>query len=721
MKRSLALFIAFLLVGNLSLKADEGMWLPNLLEKLNEKEMQDMGMRISAEDIYSINNSSLKDAIVRFGGGCTGEIVSDQGLLITNHHCGFGSIQKHSTVDHDYLTDGFWAMSKKEELANPGLIATFLVRMNDVTTQALEGVEAGMTQKERQDKINENIKTIKEEATKDTHYHAIVKPFYYGNQYYLFVTETFKDVRLVGAPPSNIGKFGGDTDNWMWPRHTGDFSIFRIYADKDNQPAEYSEDNVPYKPKHHIPISLKGIKEGDFTFVFGFPGRTKEYLPSYAVENIAVERNPIKINLRDKRLSIFKRYQEQDPAVRIQYASKAARVANYWKKMIGESKGIKRLHGVDKKKAFETEFVEWVNSKPEAKKEYGQLIPEFETYYTKMLPYEQAFDYFIEAGLGIEIVKNAGSWKSLINAAKKKADKKKLEKIANSLKGRVDSYFKDYYQPIDEEVFVSLLTEYKKGIDPRFKPEFFNLIDKKFKGNVKEYANYVFEKSIFNDKDEMIKILDNPKASKIKKLAKDPAYMMYKQMINIYIGDIQPSLVSYSNTLDSLQRVYVKAMMEMQPEKRFYPDANSTLRIAYGKVGGFKPKNGTEYRYYTTLEGIMEKENPDIYDYVVEDQLKKLYNKKDYGRYADKEDGKIHVAFIADNHTTGGNSGSPVLDADGNLIGVNFDRCWESTMSDLMFDPNFCRNITLDIRYCLFVIDKFAGAKHIVDEMTIIE
>ncbi|MFA8449068.1 MAG: S46 family peptidase [Bacteroidales bacterium] len=722
MKKNFIVAVIFSLLANLGLKADEGMWLPSLLEKLNEKEMQDLGMRISAKDIYDINNSSIKDAIVHFGGGCTAEIVSDQGLVITNHHCGFGAIQKHSSIEHDYLTDGFWAMSKKEELPNKDLTVTFLVRMDDVTDAVLNGVDDKMKAEERNKKISENIKAVKENATKDTHYGAIVKPFFYGNQYYLFVTETFKDVRLVGAPPSNIGKFGGDTDNWVWPRHTGDFSIFRIYANKDNQPAEYSEDNVPYTPKHHLPISLKGIKEGDFTFVFGYPGRTQEYLPSFAVENIAIKRNPNKINLRNKRLSIFKRYQNANDTVRIQYASKAARVANYWKKMIGESKGIKRLHAINKKENFQKKFIQWANETPQRKEKYGNLIPEFKDLYEEILPYEIGRDFLFEAGLGVEIVNFSGKFRNLAKLSKeKKIDKEKLEKDKPKLIAAIEGFFKDYYEPIDREAFVALMQDYYDNAPAEFKPAFFSIIKEKYDGNISKYAKHVFEKSIFNKKEKLEDLVNNFSKSKAKKLAKDPALIMFNDLINLYYSRINKEINRLSDELNKLQKIYVQGLMEMQKDKTFYPDANSTLRISYGKVSAFKPADGVQYKYYTTLEGIMEKENPEIYDYVVEDRLKDLYNSKDYGQYADPEDGKIHVAFIANNHTTGGNSGSPVLNADGQLIGVNFDRCWESTMSDLVYDPDLCRNITLDIRYCLFIIDKFAGAKHLVEEMSIIK
>ncbi len=722
MKKVLSLTIVLFLFVRLSVLAGEGMWLPMLLQSLNEKEMKEMGMRISAEDIYSVNHSSLKDAIVIFGGGCTGEVVSDQGLLLTNHHCGFGSIQKHSSVEHDYLTDGFWAMSQAEELPNPGLSVTFLVRMEDVTENALEGVTEDMSQNDREELIKKNIEAIKDSATKDTHYKAVVKPFYYGNKYYLFVNEVFNDVRLVGAPPSNIGKFGGDTDNWMWPRHTGDFSVFRIYANKDNEPADYSEDNVPYTPKKFLDVSLKGVEKDDFTFVFGYPGSTEEYVPSYSISHITEVTNPVRIGLRGKRLDIMSKYMNADPAIRIQYAAKYAGVSNGWKKWQGENRGIKRLKAVEKKQAFEKQFNEWANATPERKAKYAQLIPEFEKTSKQYSDLDLAFTYLLEAGIsGIEVVRYARSYSGLVRLCEAKdADKEKIIAMATRLTSRIDGHFKDYYQLIDEEVMAAMLTRYANDLPLKWQPDVLRDINKKYKGNFDAFAQKLFNKSMFTSKEKMIAFMDGFKKNKYKKIEKDPAYQLASDLIDFYLAKVQPGLAETSAKLDSLQRIYMKAQMEMQPDARFYPDANFTLRIAYGKVDDYMPRDAVHYRHFTTLDGIMEKENPDIYDYVVEDKLKELYNEKDFGKYAAK-DGKMHVAFTASNHTTGGNSGSPVLNADGQLIGLNFDRNWEGTMSDLMYDPDQCRNITLDIRYCLFIMDKFAGAGHLVEEMNIIE
>ncbi len=715
------LAITILIISKTFLFAGEGMWIPMLLQQLNEKEMQEMGLNISADDIYSINHSSLKDAILLFGRGCTSEIISNEGLLLTNHHCGFGQIQKHSSVEHDYLTDGFWAMSKAEELPNPGLTATLMIEMREVTSEVFNGVNDEMTESARSAMIKDNIKSLVEGFEKDSEYKAKIVPFFKGNQYYMVISQVFKDIRLVGAPPSNIGKFGGDTDNWMWPRHTGDFSLFRIYVDKDGKPAEYSEDNVPYTPKYHFPISIKGVDEGDFTFVFGYPARTNEYLPSFALELITEIGNPQKIKLRETRLDIFSKYQNKDPKVRIQYASKYARVSNYWKKMIGESKGVKRMKAIETKQAYEIEFEDWVNSSDYTKDEYSGLIESFEKTYTELRPYSLARDYFSESAMAMEIIRFSSRFRKLIEISQNKdIAEEDVNKEIEKLKKYSVSFFKDYYKPIDKEVMAEMLKYYDQNIESDFKPEFFSEIHSKYNGDYAKYTNYIFEKSIFDKEDMVNSMLNDYGKKSYKKILKDPAYQIADEFVGIYVSKIKNQFTYVNSKLDSLQRRFMKAQMEMEPAKRFYPDANFTLRVSYGNVNGFSPKDAVYYKHFTTLEGIMEKENPDIYDYVVEEKLKDLYLNKDYGKYA-ANDGSMRVAFAASNHTTGGNSGSPVMDADGNLVGVNFDRCWEGTMSDLVYDPTVCRNISIDIRYFLFIVDKFAGAGYLVEEMDLVE
>ena len=698
-----------LLVALLSLPtmADEGMWIPMLLKR-NEADMQQKGMKISAEDIYSINQACLKDAIVLFGGGCTGEFVSDKGLLFTNHHCGYSYIARNSTLEHNYLANGFWAKSFEEEIPCPGLSVTRLVRMEDVTTQVLDGVADDMNETERAKQIEKNIETITQKAVEGTHYKAIIKPFYYGNQYFMYVNEVFTDVRMVGTPPSNIGKFGGDTDNWMWPRHTGDFSVFRVYAGKDNKPADYSADNQPYKPLQHLTISLKGVEENDFTFVFGYPGTTNRYATSQAVDLAANVTNPIRIDLRTIRLNHYNNAMNQDAAQRLKYSSRVASIANGWKKWQGESLGINRLNGVEKKQAFEKQFQQWAADKPM----YKDVLPAMEENYAKLKDIELKTTYFGEAVVASDIMTRAAI---LYNLAKN-SHLPKIEILAKQMVQNDEKYFKDFdkHSIVDRAIFIETFTYlYKAG--------FGGFVANKDvdAAKIEEMLGNIYDKSVLTSEKDMMKLLKNYKPKDAKKILKDPAVALYLSAVdNLYSTADRQQYKELKNEINRLYRLYVKGMMEMDANNVSFPDANLTLRVAYGHVKGFRPKDGVYYKPYTTLEGIIEKENPDIYDYVVEPRLKELYNTKDYGQYANSK-GELPVGFIATNHTTGGNSGSPVLNANGELIGLNFDRCWEGTMSDLLFDPDYCRNITLDIRYCLFIIDKYAGATNLIEELTI--
>jgi len=719
--KKLSLTFTIIFVMSSVIRADEGMWIPALLQR-NEAEMQAMGMKITADDIYSINHSSMKDAVVLFGGGCTGELVSEQGLLLTNHHCGYGWIQRHSTVEHDYLTDGFWAMTPEEELPCPGLTAIMLKEMIDVTDKILYNVTDYTTDEERTELVKENIKKLVDAEQERTEYEVSVEPFYLGNQYFLIYNEIFKDIRMVGAPPSNIGKFGGDTDNWVWPRHTGDFSVFRIYVDKDGKPAEYNEDNVPYNPDYHFTISLKGVDEGDFTFVFGYPARTNEYLPSVAVNQEANVIYPVVVDLRTQILDIYNKYQEKDAKVRIQYASKHAGLGNGWKKWMGVIEGIRNFKGIEKKQAFEAAYNDWCMQERRRMK-YMHALRDFTPVYEEYEKYRMASTYLNEAGLSVELIKFAANFNKL-STVDKDTPQEDIDKIINNLRGTTASFFKDYYQPIDKEVAVAMFEAYRANQPEDFRPGILNEIDSKYKGDVKAYVNHLFGKSIFTSEDKVNALLDDFKPGKAKKLAKDPALVAYNSMLDFYNENVKDKTIECNKKINNLRRIYMEGQMKMipevYPERNLYPDANFTLRVTYGKVGGFKPKDAVTYRHYTTLDGIMQKENPDIYDYVVTDRLRELYEAKDFGRYADK-DGSMHVAFIAGNHTTGGNSGSPILNAEGELLGLNFDRTWEGTMSDLVYDPSICKNISVDIRYVLFLIDKYAGCRRLIEEMTIDE
>jgi hypothetical protein len=723
-RRSLACMFSLLLTAHCSLLtvfAEEGMWIPMLLQQLNITQMQTMGLKLSAEDIYSINHSSMKDAIVLFGRGCTGVIVSGEGLLLTNHHCGYGSVQALSSLENDYLANGFWAEKRSDELPAKGLSVTLLVRMEDVTENALQGVAPGMTEQQRTAAVKTNIAAIEKESVTGTDYEARVRPFYYGNRYYLFITEVFKDIRLVGAPPSSIGKFGGDTDNWMWPRHTGDFSVFRIYAGKDNKPAQYSSENVPYKPKYSLPVSIKGYSKGDFTFVFGYPGTTREYIPARGMEIIACKENPVRVGLRQKRLDIIGGAMDTNRLIALQYAAKYAGIANYWKKMIGESREIRHLDAIAVKQKSEAHFILWANSDGLRQANYGALLGDFGKTYDRYEPLSMVSVYLNETATAPEIVRLAGSYQELVKLSQQKDPKKEtLEKEILLRKEGARDFYKNYNAIVDRRIMTAMLPELQKHVPAEMLPGVFAEIDKKYHGEVDGYVADLYTRSIFADSAKLYALLSSYKSSDVKKILKDPGFIYTRSTNERLNRTVAPQLQQLQAHLDSLQRIYIAAQMEMQKERRFYPDANSTLRISYGKVDDYSPADGVTYSYFTTTDGILAKEDPGICDYAVDPKLKALLTARDFGRFADA-DGTLHVAFTATNHTTGGNSGSPVLNAEGQLLGLNFDRNWEGTMSDLFYDPAQCRNITLDIRYCLFIMDKYAGAGHLVNEMTVVE
>ena len=694
--------LAAVLIAMLS-RADEGMWLPSLISQ-RIADMQAKGFRLDAKDIYDINQASLKDAVVLFGRGCTGEIVSSEGLLLTNHHCGYGQIQKHSSVEHDYLRDGFWAMSRDEELPNKGLTVSILERMEDVTSIIMKGCTPDMEASQRDKIIKDNIRKL-EYKVSGKGINAKVESLYYGNQYFLFVYKKFSDVRLVGAPPSSIGKFGGDTDNWMWPRHTGDFSIFRIYADKDNNPAPYSKDNVPYKPKKYLHISTKGVNEGDFTMVFGFPGRTQEYLHSEGVKYTEQIGDPHKIRLRTIRLQIMDKYMKSSQKVRIQYSSKYANVSNAWKKWQGEMKGLKKMNTVAVKQAQEALFEQWAKNG-----EFEGLVDSIAAIYRKAEPVMFAKDYYNETFKACE----------LINYAPDACDIAGTDEILGSFIDTVGTrvmareFFKDYDVRIDKEIFAAMMAEFDRNIPQKDQPEYFKTQMRKY-GDAKTWADSLYAQSRFTSLESVCSLTDF--------VHKDPAIELFCRMDD-WRMELDSKISSYNIELQEAYRDYMRGLIEynrtMSPGKDFYPDANLTLRVAYGHVKGYSPADGIYYRPYTTIKGIMEKDNPEIFDYNIPQRLRDVYAERDFGKWVN-EDGEVPVCFLATNHTTGGNSGSPILDAEGNLIGLNFDRVWEGTMSDLVFDPEICRNIGLDIRYVLFVIDKIADADHLIEELTLVQ
>ena len=715
MKKIVFTFLAFYMLISPFAKADEGMWLPMFVSRLNYVDMQKEGLHLTAEEIYSINHSSLKDAIIQFGGGCTGEIVSPEGLIFTNHHCGYGYIQSHSTTQHDYLTNGFWAYNKNEELPNEGLTARFLVRMEDLTQEFLSQLRDVKTEKERVDKIAELSKKFEGSVTKENGYEAVVKSFFNGNEFYMFVYQVFRDIRLVGAPPSSIGKFGADTDNWMWPRHTCDFSIFRVYMSPDGKPATFSKDNVPYKPKHFLPISGKGVKKGDYAMIMGYPGSTDRYLTSYGVQLAIDIKNPNIVKIREEKLAIMRQFMNADPAVRIQYASKYAQTANYWKYYIGQTKGLKRLKVYDKKKELENQFDTWVNSSATNKEKYGMALKDIATAYSELAKFELQRWYFQEAiARGPEIIGFSRHFLSLVKELKaEKQDKNKIDKAISTLKLIMERIFKDYNLSTDKKLLASMLNLYFTNVPKEQQPELLAEIAKKHKNNFTEYTEVVFKKTIFADKNKIAELLEKPNA---KAIEKDIIYILMNAFYDNYFK-YNDQIKQYNEILERGNRLFVAGIREMQPDKKFAPNANSTMRVTYGQVLDYYPADAVHYDYKTTLDGVIEKEDPDKQEFVVPEKIKELYKAKDFGDYA--ENGKMPVAFLSNTDITGGNSGSPVINADGELIGLAFDGNWEAMSGDIAFEPNLQRTINVDIRYVLFIIDKYAGAKNLINELVI--
>jgi hypothetical protein len=711
--------------------ADEGMWLPLHIQRLNHEDMKKMGLQLTEEEIYSINHSSLKDAIVNLGGGfCTGEIISDEGLLLTNHHCGYDFIQGHSTIENDILTNGFWAKNHEEELPNEGLFVQFLVRIEDVTKQVLKEVKDDMTENERNEIIEASIDSLSKNAKGETHYDVRIRSFFEGNEYYLFVYESFHDVRLVGAPPESIGKYGGDTDNWMWPRHTGDFSLFRVYSGPDGKPAKYSPDNIPLKPKHHLPVSLDGVQENDFAMVLGYPGSTNRYLTSNGVKLAIEKTNPSRVKIRGKKLEIMKQHMDANASTRLAYASKYARVSNYWKYFIGQTAGLKKLNVYDKKVAIETELSDWISKRNARIKKYGDPVSEIAAAYDKVAYYTIPFYYMYEAGFGIEFVSRYYRLNSLAKLlADEEADQEAVDAMIERWKSSSDEFFKDYRSEIDRDITEAMTEMLLTDLDAQFIPEVFKAAKRVETGDTAFFegfvpgkdmdaaglADYIFANSMLVDQKKFMAFLDAPTAEA---LENDPGYKTAQSVYGTY-RQLSGQRGGAMADLQKGRRNFIAALRKMNRKTNYYPDANSTMRLTYGKVLSYDARDAVHYHYLTTLKGVMEKEDPGNPEFIVHPRLKELYESKDYGQYG--SGGKLYVGFLTDNDITGGNSGSPVINSRGHLIGTAFDGNWEAMSGDIAFEPELQRCINVDIRYVLFVIDKFAGATHLVEEMTVVK
>lgn len=711
MKKSVFVFLLILSVSFRGL-AVEGMIIPSLV-KAFESDMQALGMKLTAEDLYSVNNSSIKDAIIHFGGGCTAEIVSNQGLIFTNHHCGLGQIQSHSSVTNDYLKHGFWAKSLADELPNAGLNATRIVRIDDVTKQVLEGTGTLTLVKDFKDKVNANIKAIIAAEKKNTGYDADIKAFDMGNSYYMLVKETFNDVRLVGAPPAFIGKFGGDTDNWVWPRHTGDFAVFRIYADKNNKPADYSKDNVPYKPLHSLPINLQNRKEGEFTMVYGFPGVTEQHVVSDYLEYIMKRERPAAIHMRKKSLEVIDAAMRSSDVVRIKYASKQARISNAYKKWIGQLDGLENLNALQVKRDFEADFNRRADANADFRFKYKGVVEELNSSFKLYEDHNMAYAMLIEyVFYGPEVLRLARTVSGYLDNYSKYVENKEWDAKKAELIAAIKRHFKDYDAKVDERIFANLSPLYRDYVGEQFMP----LIMKKMSDSKLQKA--IYKKSLFANEKKLVQFIEKLSTKSMKKIQKDPAYLLYQDIMDVLRSQIQPNLDIYNLQKDMHYKIFVEGKLAMFPEKNHWADANSTLRITYGKLEGSTPEPGKTYSHYTTIDGIIEKNKTGNPDFEINDRFMELYKSKNFGSYA--QDGEMWVCFTGSNHTTGGNSGSPALNAEGHLIGINFDRSWESTMSDFMFDASRCRNIMVDARYVLWVIDVYAGAGHLLKEMEII-
>lgn len=716
MKKSLLLAMLMAIITIAPVKADEGMWLPMLIKRLNQRDLQKMGMQLTPEEIYSVNNSSMKDAIVSMGGFCTAEMVSPNGLMLTNHHCGYDQIRENSTVEDDILTNGFWAKDYSEEKPNDGLFVSFLVRMKDVTEQILPQLDGIEDEAARSTKIAELSKKIADKAEEGTHYNANVKSFYVGKEFYLFVYEIYRDVRLVGTPPSSIGKYGGDTDNWMWPRQTGDFAVFRVYSGPDGKPAEYSEENIPMVPKHFLPISIAGMEEGDFAMTFGYPGSTDRYLTSFGVEQGISKKNPAIVEIRDAKIKVLRADMNKSDKVRLMYAAKIAQIANYWKYFIGQTEQLKGLDVIGTKEELEAEFQQWADSDPARKAKYGGALNMIKDGYAQTDRTAVGGTYVVEGGLlGADAVLFTYRMSNQLTAyiALEGIER---DEMKDNLKIAAAEFFEGANMPTDQKLFAVTQDLYSKNIPTDQQPEYMRKLGSKYAGKWDKFADKVYSKSVFTDLNRLTSFIENPKE---KTLEKDPMKEVADDMFAIYRGQAQENAEG-KDMITKGNRLFQEGLREMFPDKDFYPDANSTMRASFGTVESYNPKDGVKYEYYTTLAGVMAKENPDDDEFIVPAKLKQLYEAEDYGQYADK-DGTLHVNFLSTNDITGGNSGSPVINGAGELIGIAFDGNWEAMSGDINFETSVQRTISVDIRYVLFVIDKMGGATHLIDEMTLVK
>jgi len=716
MKKIFGILLIILLSSGMKTRADEGMWHLPLIEKLNIGKMTELGLKLSAEDIYSINKACLKDAIVIFGGGCTGEIVSSEGLLLTNHHCGYGSIQALSTVEHDYLKDGFWAKTKEEELPARGLSVTFLVKIEDVTGQVLANVKEGMSENERNSAINTARTTIEGKAREGNNYRTQVSSFYGGNYFYLLVYERYSDVRFVGAPPSSIGKFGFDTDNWEWPRHTGDFSVFRVYSGPDGKPAAYSKENIPLKPKYWLSVSLKDRNPGDYAMILGYPGRTQRYYTSYEVDEIMKITNPNRIKIRGVKQDIWMADMVSDPKINLQYASKYSGSSNYWKYSIGQNNQLRNLNVIEKKKLIENQFNTWVSAEASRRAKYGESLNLIKKSIEGRAEFQNAYQYLSECIQGCEILSFSQVGSQLLTVLKS-GEKERIDELTGRIKENLAGLYKDYSASTDQKSTKAMLKLYREDVPVKFHPDFYaNVVDKKFKGDIDKFVDNMFAKSIFTGEDRLIAFLSKPD---VRVLEKDPVLVTYNSITKV-AQSLGPERSKFDEDLARGQRLWVAALREMIPEKTLYPDANSTMRLTYGTVRDYDPRDAVTYKHYTTLQGVMDKYKPGDYEFDLPQRLIDLNARKEFGRYASSE-GYMPVNFLTTNDITGGNSGSPVLNDEGHLIGLAFDGNWEAMSGDVYYEPELQRTISVDIRYVLWIIDIYSGAKHLVDEMTIVE